>query len=223
LPVKFSCWIRVKKKEERMEVKTIAVIGAGTVGRGIACAAVTGGYHTKLEDVSPERLEESVAWIKRALDDGVLHGEVEASIRDEALSLISAAHSVEDAIRGADLIIEAVPDEMEMKLELFTLFDKFARPGAILASSSIVFSISEMTDVTTSQERCLGMRFPNSKPGGKLIEIVKTSLTSDETVASCREVARRMGREAVIVDESAFTIATRGIRPIEKPVSECKT
>ena len=182
-------------------------------------AAASGGYRTLLEDVSPERLEQSVAWIKEALDDGVLRGEGAASSRG-ALSLISAVHNVEDAIRDADLILEAVPEELEMKLELFTLFDKFARPSAILASSSFAFSIGEMTDVTTSQGRCVGMRFCNSEPGGKLIEIVKTSLTSEVTVASCREVVRRMGKEAVIVDESAITITTRDTRTTENPVPD---
>jgi 3-hydroxybutyryl-CoA dehydrogenase len=206
-----------------MDVKNIAVIGAGTVGRGIAYAVVSGGYRTILEDVSPERLEESVAWVKAAVDGGFLPGEVATNIRDAALKLISAAHTVEDAIRDADLIIEAVADELEMKLELFTLFDKFARPSAILASSSFAFSIGEMTDVTTSQERCIGMRFRKSEPGGKLIELVKTQLTSDETIAACTEVARRMGNEVVIVDEWPIFIATKDERPSEKPVPECKT
>jgi 3-hydroxybutyryl-CoA dehydrogenase len=206
-----------------MDVKTIAVIGAGTVGRGIAFAAVSASYRAVLEDVSPERLEASVAWIKEALDGGVLRGEVAASMRDAAGTLIFAAHSVEDAIRGADLIIEAVADELEMKLELFTLFDKFARPSAILASSSSVFSIAEMTDVTTSQERCIGMRFRKSGPGGNIIELVKTQLTSDETIAACTKVARRMGNEVVIVDESPIFITTKDERPTEKPVPECKT
>ena len=206
-----------------MSVKIIAVIGAGTVGRSIACAAARGGYRTMLEDVSPERLEQSVAWIKEALNARVLSHEVAPSIRDAGLPLISAVRNMEDAIRDADLIIEAVTDELEMKLELFTLFDKFARPGAILASSSSAFSIGEMTDVTTSQERCIGMRFRNFEPGGKLIELVKTSLTSDETVATCREVVRRMGKKAVLVDESAITITTRDTRATEKPVPYCKT
>jgi 3-hydroxybutyryl-CoA dehydrogenase len=209
----------LRRKIERMDVKSIAVIGAGTVGRGIAYAAVSGGYRTILEDVSPERLEESVAWVRQAVDGGFLPGEVATSIRGEARSLISTAGSVEDAIRDADLIIEAVPEELEMKLELFTLFDKFARPSAILASSSSVFSITEMTDVTTSQERCVGMRFRNSEPDGKLIELVKTQLTSDETIAACAEVARRMGNEVVIVDESPIFITTKDERPSEKPAS----
>jgi 3-hydroxybutyryl-CoA dehydrogenase len=206
-----------------MEVRTIAIIGAETRGRRIACAAAEAGYRTILEDVSPERLEQSVAWIKQALDKGVLRGDIDASIRDGALPLISTARSVEEAIRDADLIIEAVPDEMELKLELFTIFDKFARPGAILASCSASLSIVEMTDVTVSQDRCIGMRFHDPVSGGKLIELVKTPLTSDETLAICSEVARRMRKEVLVVDESPIPIATQEIRSAEKPVPECNT
>src|SRR6266849_3982161 len=98
-----------KAREERMDVKTIAVIGAGTMGRGIAYAAAFGGYNTVLEDVSRNVLEQGVAWIRQSFDEGVARGKVEASVRDKALSLISTASNIEDAIRDADLIIEAVP------------------------------------------------------------------------------------------------------------------
>ena len=110
-----------------MSVKTIAVIGAGTMGRGIAHAAAFGRYNTVLEDISRPMLEQAVAWIRQSFDEGVAKGKVEASVRDKALSLISTASNVEEAIRDADLIIEAVPEELEMKLELFTIFDKFAK------------------------------------------------------------------------------------------------
>src|SRR6266404_1440860 len=114
-----------------MGVKTIAVIGAGTMGQGIAYAAAFGGYNTVLEDISRSMLEQAVGWIQQSFDEGVARGKVEAGVREKALSLISTASKVEDAIRDADLIIEAVPEELEMKLELFTIFDKFAKTGAI--------------------------------------------------------------------------------------------
>jgi 3-hydroxybutyryl-CoA dehydrogenase len=199
-----------------MDVKTVAIIGAGTTGREFAYAAARGGYRVVLEDVSPERLEQGVDWIKQAFDEGVSRGELKGSLRDAALPLISTAYSVEEAIRNADLIIEAVPDELEMKLELFTIFDKFAKPGAILASSSRLFSIGEMTDVTVSRERCIGMRAGDSASGGRVIELVKTPLTSEETVAICCEVARRMGKGVRVVDESPITITTQDIRPNRK-------
>src|SRR6202790_1907373 len=191
------------------EIKTIAVIGAGTMGRGIAYAAAFGGYTTVLEDISPQMLEESTRWITKSLDEGVARGKVDPKIRDQAISLISTANSVQDAIRDADLIIEAVPEEMEMKMELFTIFDKFGKPSAIFASNTSSLSISDMSDLTVSRERCIGMHFFNPVPKMKLIELVKTPLTSQKTVDVCTEVGRRMGKEVVLVQESPGFITTR--------------
>jgi 3-hydroxybutyryl-CoA dehydrogenase len=192
-----------------MDVKTIAVIGAGTMGRGIAYAAAYGGYRTVLEDISRPMLEQAVGWIRQSFDEGVTRGKVEGGLRDKALALISTANNVEDAIRDAELIIEAVPEELEMKLELFTIFDKFAKTGAIFASNTSSLSITDFTDVTVSRDRCLGMHFFNPVPKMKLIELVRTPHTSDETVATCREVAARMGKEVVIVNEAPGFITTR--------------
>jgi 3-hydroxybutyryl-CoA dehydrogenase len=190
-----------------MEVKNIAVIGAGTMGRGIAYAATFGGYQTALEDVSRERLTEAIAWIAQTFEEGVSRGEIAAAIRDAAIPLLSTAPNVEDAIRDADLIIETVPEEMEMKLELFTIFDKFAKPEAIFASNTTSFSISDITDVTVSRDRCIGMHFFHPVPKMRRIELVKSPFTSEETVAACREVARRMGKEVAVVNESADAAA----------------
>jgi 3-hydroxybutyryl-CoA dehydrogenase len=185
------------------------VIGAGTMGRGIAYAAAFGGYSTVLEDISPQMLHESMRWITKSFDEGVARGKVDAQIRDHALSLIATAGSVEVAIRDADLIIEAVPEEMEMKMELFTIFDKFAKPDAIFASNTSSLSISDMSDLTVSRERCIGMHFFNPVPKMKLIELVKTQRTSQNTVDACTEVGRRMGKEVVLVQESPGFITTR--------------
>ncbi|HEX4538423.1 MAG TPA: 3-hydroxyacyl-CoA dehydrogenase NAD-binding domain-containing protein [Candidatus Acidoferrum sp.] len=193
------------------DIKTIAVIGAGTMGRGIAYAAAFGGYSTVLEDISPQMLHESMRWITKSFDEGVARRKVDAQIRDHALSLIATAGSVEVAIRDADLIIEAVPEEMEMKMELFTIFDKFAKPDAIFASNTSSLSISDMSDLTVSRERCIGMHFFNPVPKMKLIELVKTQRTSQNTVDACTEVGRRMGKEVVLVQESPGFITTRVI------------
>jgi 3-hydroxybutyryl-CoA dehydrogenase len=193
----------------KTELTTIAVIGAGTMGRGIAYAAAFGGYSTVLEDISPQRLEESLAWIAQAFAEGVARGKVAAAVRDRAANLIATANSVQDAIRDADLIIEAVPEEMEMKMELFTIFDKFSKPNAIFASNTSSLSISDMSELTVSRDRCVGMHFFNPVPKMKLIELVKTPLTSDDTVAACSEVAARMGKEVVLVNESPGFVTTR--------------
>jgi 3-hydroxybutyryl-CoA dehydrogenase len=192
-----------------MEVKTIAVIGAGTMGRGIAYASALAGYHTLLEDISETRLEQASAQIRKSLEEGVSRGKVDPLSRDAAMKYFTTARKVEDAIRDAELIIEAVPEEMEMKLELFTIFDKFAKANAIFASNTSSLSITEISDVTVYRERCIGMHFFNPVPKMKLIELVKTSLTSEETVATCREVGRRMGKEVVVVKDSPGFITSR--------------
>lgn len=186
-----------------MEIKTIAVIGAGSTGRGIAFAAAHVGYKTVLEDISPRMLGEAIAWIRQSFEEGVARGKVEARVRNAALAQISTASDVKDAIRDAELIIEAVPEELEMKLELFTIFDKFAKTGAMFASTASSLSITDFTDIVVSRDRCLGMRFFDGVPEMKRIELVRTPYTSDETVAACCEVARRMSREIVVREEAA--------------------
>lgn len=185
-----------------MEVKSIAVIGAGALGRHVAYAAACGGYEVVLEDVSQERLAESVAWITQTLEEDVSRGKLNAVAMGAGPRLLRSATNVEDAIRGADLVIETVSDELEIKLELFTIFDKFAKPGAIFASTSRAFSIGDLSDVTVCRERCIGMRFLHPVPQTRKIELVKTSFTAEETLVASREVARRMGREVAVVDDS---------------------
>lgn len=192
-----------------MDIKTIGVIGAGTMGRGIAYAAAVGGYKIVLEDVSPNMLEQGVAYIQQALEEGVSRGKVTAEQRERALAHLSTANSVENVCREADLLIEAVPEEMELKLELFTIFDKFSKPSAVLASNTSSLSITEMAAITFRASHCIGMHFFNPVPKMKLLEIVRALETSQETLNACVEVGRRMGKEVVVVRESPGFITSR--------------
>jgi 3-hydroxybutyryl-CoA dehydrogenase len=192
-----------------MEIQTIGVVGAGTMGRGIAYAALFGGYRTVLEDVSPEMLEQGTAYIKQALEDGVTRGKLTTEQRDRAIASLSTAGSVEAVCREADLLIEAVPEEMELKLEIFTIFDKFAKPNAILASNTSSLSMTEMAAITFRAENCIGMHFFNPVPKMKLLEIVRALETSEEIVVACVEVGRRMGKEVVVVRESPGFVTSR--------------
>jgi len=192
-----------------MDVKTIAVIGAGTMGRGIAYAAALGGYRTVLEDVSGEMLGQGMTWIKRSFEEGVLRGKVEPRVRDSALAQLATAVSTEDACRDADLIIEAVPEEIAMKIALFQTLEKCAKPHAIFASNTTSLSITEMAAVTSRPERCIGMHFFNPVPKMKLLEMVRALETSEETILTCREVGRRMGKEVVLVRESPGFVTSR--------------
>jgi 3-hydroxybutyryl-CoA dehydrogenase len=185
-----------------LELTTIAVIGADTVGRGIASIAALAGYRTIIEDVSAERLEMAAAWIAQIFASRVLAGTLEPAERHTAAARLSFAHTVEHAIREADLIMETLPDEMEMQVELFIMLDKFAKPNALLASTGSL-SITELAEVTFCADRCIGMRFPEIVWEAKVIELTKGSQTSVETIAACTEVARRMGKEVVLLDDAA--------------------
>ena len=191
-----------------MPVKTIAVIGAGTMGRGIAYVSALGGYDTILEDVRPEILTEATSWIRRAFEEGVQRGKVSAADAQSALGRLRTAARVEEAA-DADLIIEAAPEDIELKIELFGIFDKFTRAETILATNTSSLSITEMAAITQRPELCVGMHFFNPVPKMKLLELVRALETSDATLAACREVGIRMGKEVVTVRESPGFITSR--------------
>jgi 3-hydroxybutyryl-CoA dehydrogenase len=184
-----------------MRVKTIAIIGASPSGREIAYASALGGFPTILEEVSDSVTKKALAWIRESFDEDVKRGKIDPTAREAALALISTSHIVDEAIRDADLILETVPDELEMKLELFTLFDKFAKPKAIFASNTAALSISDFSDIVIARERCVGMRFRNEATKTNVVEIVRTSHTSDETVVACAEVVERMRKKTVVINE----------------------
>lgn len=188
------------------DVRTIAVIGAGRVGRGIAQLAAGGGYRTILEDLLPNALRRAESEIRLQLDRIVHSGGVTADAANAAFSRLEFANSVEDAAREADLVIEAVPEELESKIEIFTLLDKICRPGTILASHLAQLSITEIARVTYRAGNCLGMRFAEPVEREKKLEIIRGVETDDETVAAAVEVGRRMGKEvAVVADNAAFS------------------
>jgi 3-hydroxybutyryl-CoA dehydrogenase len=191
------------------EVKTIAVIGAGIMGRGIAHAAALGGYRTILEDLLPTALRRAESEIRANLDKAVELGKVAAPEANAAFQRLEYAGSVEEAAREADLVIEAVPEEMESKVEIFTLLDKICRPNTILASNTSSLSITEIASVTYRAKKCLGMHFFNPVHKMKLLEVVRALETGDDTLATAVQVGKRMGKEVVVINESPGFITSR--------------
>ena len=184
-----------------MAVGTIAVIGAGTAGREIAYAALVAGYRIILEDVLPERLAAAQAEIRGWFDEaGTIDGRGREP-KEGGLARLSTACSVDLACRDAELVMEALPEEMEMKIDVFCILEKFARPGAILATNTSSFSVTEIAAVTTRGEQCVGLHFFTDATRRNLLEIVRGRETSEGTVEACREVGRRMGKEVVVVSE----------------------
>lgn len=192
-----------------MEIKSIAIIGAGTMGRGIAYCSALAGYRTILEDVSDTVLAHGLEYIRRSLEEGISRGKVTEEQKKKSMDCIVTSQSVQDACREADLIIEAVPEEMETKLEIFTILDKLARPGAIFASNTSSLSITEMAAITFRPQNCIGMHFFNPVQKMKLLEIVRGLETSEEAIAACTEAGRRMGKEIVVVRESPGFVTSR--------------
>jgi 3-hydroxybutyryl-CoA dehydrogenase len=190
-------------------VNTVAVIGAGIMGRGIAHVAALGGYRTILEDILPASLRKAESEIRANLEKGVELGKLEKSAADAALSRIQFAGSVEEAAREADLVIEAVPEEMDSKIEIFTLLDKICRPNAILASNTSSLSITEIASVTYRPRKCVGMHFFNPVHKMKLLEVVRALETDDDTIAAAAGVGTRMGKEVVVIKESPGFITSR--------------
>ena len=191
------------------EVRTIAVIGAGIMGRGIAYAAALGGYRTILEDLLPNALRRAGDEIKANFDKGVELGKLSAEDANAAIGRMEYASTPEEAAREAELVIEAVPEEMESKIEIFTLLDKACRPDTILASNTSSLSITEIASVTYRAKKCIGMHFFNPVPKMKLLEIVRALETDEDTVQKCAEVGRRMKKEVVVIKESPGFITSR--------------
>jgi 3-hydroxybutyryl-CoA dehydrogenase len=195
-----------------VEVRTVAVVGAGATGRSIASAAALGGYRAILEDILPAALRRAESEIRNNLAEAVELGTLAAPIAHAALEQLEFACSVEEAARQADLVIEAVPDEWESKLEIFTLLDKICRPATILATNTSALSVSEIASVTYRAPRCVGIRFAKPMENTRL-EIVRGLQTDEGTVATVLEVGRRMGKETVVITERESAIKSREAAP----------
>ena len=178
-------------------IRTVAVIGAGMEGRGIAHALALAGFRTILEDILPGSLRKAAAEMRDGLEQWLNLGRLSQQEVEAALARMVYASSVEEAARQADLVIEAVPDELESKLEIFTLLDKVCRPETILASSSFSLEIDEIASVTYRREKCAGMRFTHCD-GVLQIVITRAQETDDETFSACAGVAQRINNSLAV-------------------------
>ena len=192
-----------------MKITTIAVLGAGTMGHGIAHAAISGGYRTRLYDVSDAAVAKGCASVESILRKGVELGKITASDAESTLQRLCATSSLAEALQDADLVIEATPEKIDLKLALFAQIEHLAPATAVIASNTSALSITEMAGSLQSPPRVAGMHFFNPVHRMKLVEIVQALESSPETLAAIEEVARAMGKETVLVRESPGFITTR--------------
>ncbi len=193
-------------------IRQVSVIGTGTMGRGIAYLSAVAGYDTVIHDVDSGALDAAKASIESMLRKGVEKGKVDAAAAELASKRIQLASDLEPAVRQADLIIEAVPEDLDLKQNLFSQADVFCGEETILASNTSSISITLLAGSVERRDRFAGMHFFNPPHAMKLIEIVRGERTSDDTIAQIREVALRMGKEPVIVrDTPGFATSRLGI------------
>jgi len=182
-----------------VEIVNIAVLGAGTMGRGIAHVAALAGYETELFDVDVDALARAEEVIHRNLDKGVTLGKLAGTEAEGAKSRLALDTDLAAAVEEADLVIEAAPESMELKVRLFSDVAKFAPVGALFASNTSSLSITEMAAASGRPARFAGMHFFNPVHLMKLLELVRGLETSDDTIATLREVGERMAKEVVVV------------------------
>jgi 3-hydroxybutyryl-CoA dehydrogenase len=190
-------------------VRVIAVLGAGTMGHGIAHAAMAGGFETRLFDVSGDALGKARGAIEAIVSKGVELGKVEASEAAAMAKRLQTFTSLTESLEDVDLVIEAAPERIEVKLHLLAQIDALAPPGAVVASNSSALSITEMAGSTRNPSRVAGMHFFNPVHKMKLVEIVQALESAPATLQAIDEVARRMGKETVLVRESPGFITSR--------------
>jgi 3-hydroxybutyryl-CoA dehydrogenase len=190
-------------------VKHVVVIGAGTMGSGIAHVAATAGIQTTLQDLSSEALAKAKALIEANLDQGVELGKVTPQTRDTALRSITFETDLKIAVGSAGFIIEAISENLDLKKELFSKLSKHAPKQAVLASNTSSLSITQMAEASGRPEQVIGMHFFNPVHKMKLIEVVLAKKTSEATLKATIELAQKMGKETVQVKESPGFVTSR--------------
>ena len=187
----------------------IAVLGAGTMGHGIAHAALSAGYETRLFDVTESVLERGRAAIAAIVAKGVELGRASAADGEAMLSRLKTATDLAEILRKADFVIEAAPEQIDLKLRLFGEIERLAPKHAVVTSNTSALSITEMAATLTDPSRVAGMHFFNPVHKMKLVEIVRALHTSQQTIDVVSEVAGKMGKETVLVRESPGFVTTR--------------
>jgi 3-hydroxybutyryl-CoA dehydrogenase len=196
-----------------MEIQTVGVVGAGTMGNGIAQTFAAGGYDVVMSDVKEEWAKRGLETIRKSLDRLVSREKMTASDRDAALSRIKTTTTM-DAFADSDLIVEAALEKVELKQKLFADLDKICKQSAILTSNTSSISLTKIAAATKRPGRVIGMHFFNPVPLMKLVEIIRALQTEDETCATIEDVSRRIGKTPHVVKDSYGFVVNRVLVPM---------
>jgi 3-hydroxybutyryl-CoA dehydrogenase len=196
-----------------MDIKTIGVIGAGTMGNGIAQVAAEAGYEVIMRDIEDNFVHRGMSTINKNLGRAVDKGKKSKEEAEEVISRIRGTTNLED-LKNADLVIEAVIENMELKRELYKDLDRICLPDTVIASNTSGLSITEMASVTKRQDKVVGMHFFNPVPVMKLVEVIMGAATSKDTFQLIMDVARKMGKEPIAVNEAPLFVVNRILVPM---------
>jgi len=210
--MKFEASPLSASKGTDMTIKHIFVIGAGTMGNGIAQVAATSGYQVTCMDVVPAALEKAKAAIAKSTAKLLEKGTITQAGKDSAGKINYVSNM--DTMKGADFVIEAATENPELKFKIFKDIDANAREGVILASNTSSISITKIAAQTKRPEKVIGMHFMNPVPLMKLVEVIKGLATSEETLATTLELCKVMGKEAVEANDSPGFISNRILCPM---------
>jgi 3-hydroxybutyryl-CoA dehydrogenase len=192
-----------------MPIRQIAVLGAGTMGHGIAHAAMAGGFQTRMYDVNDAAVQKGRTAIDGVINKGVELGKVSIADADATRARLTTTTDLVDALSDAEFVIEAAPERIDLKLMLMQQIDKLAPAHAIIATNTSALSITELAGATGRAPKVAGMHFFNPVHRMKLIEIVRALESSPETLQTIEDVSRQMGKETVLVRESPGFITSR--------------
>ena len=193
--------------------KTIGVVGAGTMGNGIAQVAARAGFDVVMRDVTDEFLKRGLAAIDKSLQRDVDKARLAGEEKQQIVARIRTGTQLDD-LRDCDLVIEAITENLKAKSDVFRYLDKLVRPEVILASNTSSISITKLAAVTARPDRFIGMHFMNPVPVMKLVEIIRGIATSDETYHATRELAEAMGKTAVEVNDAPGFVSNRVLMPM---------
>jgi 3-hydroxybutyryl-CoA dehydrogenase len=193
---------------------SVAVLGAGTMGHGIAQVAALAGMPVRLYDIDQTRVDAGLAKIRGNLQVGVDKGKIDAASRDAAIARLSGTPDLERAAAGVDLVIEAVPERLELKHDVLGRAARHADPRAILGTNTSSLSIAKIAAPLPDPSRVVGMHFFNPVPLMSLIEIVRGLGTSDASVDVALEVGKHMGKTPVVVNDSPGFVSNRVLCPM---------
>ena len=203
-----------------MDIQTIGIIGAGTMGNGIAHTAARSGFKVILHDIAESFLDRAVSTIAKNLEREVAKGRITANDKNAVLSRISAV-TQNSALSEADFVIEAVIEDIETKLRVFEGMDRIARPDVILASNTSSISITKIASKTKRPDKVIGMHFMNPVPVMPLVEVVRGIATSDETYRMTKELAESLGKTAVEVNDFPGFVSNRVLMPMINEAVYC--